>query len=240
MSIDAEPRGQLPFPERSTLARCGADGIAVLRAQWTEARYAAMAQVVDADDDDDDVYFVLEGRARAATFTDNGREVRLSDITTGEGFGIFAALDGRPRSTNVIAMEPSLFARISADHFNTVIDQQPKVARAFMLYLCDRIRELSLRVTEVTTLSAEHRLISLLLSEGERLLPVGTCCIDDDVSVTINPVPTQQDLANMIYSQRETVGRELSRLARLGLVERKGRSLRIVSVARLRAHLGLA
>ncbi|MEM9781114.1 MAG: Crp/Fnr family transcriptional regulator [Pseudomonadota bacterium] len=226
------------LPSDSTLARCGAGGLDVLRSWWTEARYPQHAQVVGADDRDDDVFFVLEGRARAATFTDGGREVRLSDITVGEGFGIFAAIDGRPRSTNVIAMEPSRFARISARNFNMVIDTQPSVARALMLYFCDRIRQLSLRVTEVTTQSAEQRLISMLLNEAERLLDEGQCCVDDDVAVVIDPIPTQQDIATIIFSQRETVGRELSRLARMGLVERRGRSLRIVSVARLRAYLG--
>ncbi|MEO1469909.1 MAG: Crp/Fnr family transcriptional regulator [Pseudomonadota bacterium] len=237
------------FPRESTLDRCGLEGVAALSRHWNEAVYQANAQIVGADDSDDDVYFVLKGRARAATFTDAGREVRLSDIREGEGFGIFAAIDGRPRSTNVIAIEHSRFARISASNFNTVVDENPQVARALMMYLCERIRELSIRVTEVTTQGAEARLISLLIAEaetrGEQRAPSAKSALratgpgtpynlDDDDAIVIDPLPTQQEIANMIFSQRETVGREMSRLARLGLIRREGRRLVIPSLQRLR------
>lgn len=219
------------FPADSTLARCGADGRAALAAAWTEARYPAGAMIVSADDTDDDVFFILSGRARAATFTNQGKEVLLSDLSAGESFGIFAAIDGRPRSTNVVAVEDSRLARMSAQRFNEVLHANRRVNRAFMLYLIDRIRHLSERVTDVTTLNAEQRLASELLRRA-RPDPARR-----DVAV-VDPLPTQQELATIIFSQRESVGRDMSKLKDLGLIERKGRSLRILSVERLRARVG--
>jgi hypothetical protein len=58
------------FPEGSTLHACGPDGCAALAKYWTEATYPARALIVSEDETDDDVFFILSGRARAATYTD--------------------------------------------------------------------------------------------------------------------------------------------------------------------------
>ena len=190
------------FPEGSTLAACGPTGIAALAQHWTDSIYTARSLIVSESDTDDDVFFVLEGQARAATFTDNGKEVLYSDLPRGEPFGIFAAIDGMPRSTNVFARVESRIARMSGASFREVLYTNRDVNHAFMCYLVDRIRYLSSRITEATTLSTEQRLCAQLLRLSQR--------IGDDKAF-IERLPTQQDLATLISSQRESVGREMSK-----------------------------
>ena len=156
---------QNDYPEGSTLHACGPEGCMALAAYWTESNFAARAVVVSESDTDDDVFFVVQGTARAATFTDNGREVLYSDLPRGEAFGIFAAIDGKPRSTNVFAKEPSRIARMSAKHFRDVLYGNRDVNRAFLLYLVDRIRYLSSRMTEATTLSGPRDSIEVTPTE---------------------------------------------------------------------------
>jgi CRP/FNR family cyclic AMP-dependent transcriptional regulator len=219
------------FPEGSTLHACGPDGYAELAKYWTEATYPTRALIVSEDETDDDVFFILKGRARAATYTDSGKEVLLSELPPGESFGIFAAIDGQPRSTNVIAVDDARIARMSAENFNKVLYSHTDVTRAFIHYLVDRIRNLSTRMTEVTTLNAEQRLVAELL----RLADAGM--IDNDTAQIV-ALPTQQDLAIMLFSQREAIGRDMSKLKDVGLIERKGRSLLILSVSRLKERIG--
>ncbi len=218
------------FPEGSTLHACGPDGCAALAKYWTEATYPARALIVSEDDTDDDVFFILSGRVRAATYTDSGKEVFMSDMPPGESFGIFAAIDGQPRSTNVIAVEDARIARMSAVNFNKVLYGHSGVTRAFLLYMVDRIRHLSTRMTAVTTRNAEQRLINELL----RLAEAGI--IGNDTAV-IEPLPTQHDFAILLFSQREAIGRDMSKLKDAGLIERTGRSLLIKSVSGLEARL---
>jgi len=218
------------FPEDSTLHACGPDGCAALAKYWTEATYPARALIVSEDETDDDVFFILSGRARAATYTDSGKEVLMSELPPGESFGIFAAIDGQPRSTNVIAVEDARIARMSADHFNKVLYSHSGVTHAFVHYLVERIRHLSSRMTAVTTRNAEQRLIDELL----RLAEGGMTGKD---TAKIEPLPTQQDFATLLFSQREAIGRDMSKLKDAGLIERKGRSLQITSLARLKARL---
>jgi CRP/FNR family transcriptional regulator, cyclic AMP receptor protein len=218
----------LQFPPGSTLHACGAEGCATLARHWTISNFPARSVIVSESETDDDVFFVIEGLARAATFTDNGREVLYSDLPRGEAFGIFAAIDGQPRSTNVFAKEPSRVARISGNQFREVLYGNRKVNEAFMRYLVDRIRYLSSRMTEATTLSTEQRLCAQLLRMSKKAGP------DDAV---IERLSTQQELATLISSQRESVGREMSKLKDQGLIRREGRSLRILSVRGLEAKL---
>ncbi len=222
--------GNDKFPEGSTLHACGPGGRAALAKYWTEATYPARALIVSEDETDDDVFFILSGQVRAATYTDSGKEVFMSDMAPGESFGIFAAIDGQPRSTSVIAVEDSRIARMSAVNFNKVLYSHSGVTRAFVLYMVDRIRHLSTRMTAVTTRNAEQRLITELL----RLAEAGI--IGDDTAV-IEPLPTQQDFATLLFSQREAIGRDMSKLKDAGLIERKGRSLLIKSVSGLEARL---
>ncbi len=219
------------FPEGSTLHECGPEGCAALARYWTEATYPARALIVsDEDEDDDDVYFILSGRARAATYTGSGKEVFMSDMPAGESFGMFAAIDGQPRSTNVIAVEDARIARMSAANFNKVLYSHSGVTRAFFLYRVDRIRHLSTRMTAVTTRNAEQRLIAELLRLAEATMTGGD-------TARIEPLPTQQEFATMLVSLREAIGRDMSKLKDAGLIERKGRSLLIKSVSGLEAWL---
>jgi len=218
------------FPAGTTLNACGADGRAALAEHWTESIFPPRSLIVSEDETDDDVFFILSGRARAATYTNSGKEVLMSELPPGESFGIFAAIDGQPRSTNVIAVDECRIARMSAASFNKVIDTHTGVMRAFLHYLVERIRHLSSRMTSVTTLNAEQRLIAELVRMGEAAMT------GPDAAV-IEPLPTQQEFATLIFSQRETVGRDMSRLKDAGLIERKGRSLLIKSLSRLRNQL---
>jgi CRP-like cAMP-binding protein len=218
------------FPAGSTLHSCGPDGVAALAKHWTEATYPARSLIVSEDETDDDVFFILSGRARAATFTDSGREVFMSELLAGESFGIFAAIDGQPRSTNVIAVDEARIARMSAENFNSVLYSNSNVTRAFIIYLVERIRHLSSRMTAVTTRNAEQRLIAELLHLAEGGMT------GKDIA-RIEALPTQQELATLLFSQRETIGRDMSKLKDAGLIAREGRSLLIKSVSRLKARL---
>lgn len=223
-----QAKEHLRFLPGSTLCACGAEGYATLSRFWTAGDYDTGATVLSESETGDDVFFVLDGLARAAVFTDSGREVFCSDVPPGEAFGIFAAIDGQPRSATVFAKAPSRIARLSAARFREVLYGDSRVGEAFMRYLVDRIRNLSSRMAEATTLSAEQRLCAQLLR---------MCTRTGDDTGRIDRLVTQQELATLISSQRESVGREMSKLKDQGLILRQGRSLLIPSLRRLEAKL---
>ena len=216
------------LPPGCMLRACGPEGFAALAARWNVLAVPAGTSVVSIEEQDADVFFVLAGRVRATSFASSGREVAFSELRPGDVFGELAAIDGGPRSTNVVALSQARLGRLPAPQFNALIDENRTVMRAVLQLLAGRVRGLSSRMVDVATMNARRRLVSFLLQLAE---PEGP-----DRAV-IPALPTQQEIADAILGQREAVGREMSRLRRQGVILREGRRLRILSVARLRAEL---
>ncbi|GMG81085.1 Crp/Fnr family transcriptional regulator [Paralimibaculum aggregatum] len=216
------------LPPGSMLRACGPDGFAALTAHWSELSVAAGTSIVSIEDHDNDVYFILAGRVRATTYASSGREVAFSELRPGDSFGELAAIDGGPRSTNVVALTAVRLGRLPATQFNALIDGDRAVMRAVLQLLAGRVRGLSARMVDVTTMNARKRLIAFMLQLSEP---------DGADRAVIPALPTQQALADAILGQREAVGREMSRLRKKGWILREGRRLRILSVSRLRAEL---
>ena len=73
---------------------CAADR-AALAERWAAYSYRRDELIIAHGDSGRDVFFVLEGRARAPCFPPTGREVAYRDIEPGDIFGEIAAIDGR-------------------------------------------------------------------------------------------------------------------------------------------------
>ncbi len=78
------------------------------RFQRVRARQTVMSRA----DVEHDCCFVLSGRLRVVALSPGGREVSFRDAAAGETIGEMAALDGRPRSATVVALQESLLARM--------------------------------------------------------------------------------------------------------------------------------
>jgi CRP-like cAMP-binding protein len=213
------------------------DGIELLQAMTPEARRALAGrcrwqrvmsgqQIVGHLDTTRDVFFVVEGRVRATSYSLSGKEVSYRDIGAGDMVGEFSAIDGAPRSADVIALVDCLVATISADLFWQVLQQHPEVAAATLKSLTGQLRALTERVFEFSALAVNNRIHAELL----RLARLQEA---SDNTAVITPAPTHAELASRISTHREAVTRELNALARAGLVERDGNALRITDVAEL-------
>ena len=93
---------RIPF-----LATLDDERLAALEQQCSWKRYGENELIIDFGDQDDDVYFVVDGRVRVLYRAATGKEVILADVTSGQFFGDIAAIDGQPRSANVTTRQPS-------------------------------------------------------------------------------------------------------------------------------------
>jgi CRP-like cAMP-binding protein len=205
----------MPPAARATLAR---------RCRWR--RFAAGQRIVGHRDATRDVFCIVEGRVRATSFALSGREVSYRDIAAGGMVGEFSAIDGAPRSADVIALADTLVAAISAELFWQVLREHPEVAGVVLKSLTRQLRTLTERVFEFSTLAVNNRIHAELLRLARLQDAAGNTAV-------ITPAPTHAELASRISTHREAVTRELNALARSGLVTRQGRSLRIADVAGL-------
>ncbi len=192
-------------------------------------------QTVDADqlllardDDRQEVYFLISGSVRVTTYSAQGRQVTFRDCLAGEMFGDIAAIDGMPRSADVMTLEPSLVASLDRPAFMTLLRDEPQVAERMMQRLALLVRLLSERVVDVSTLGVQGRLHVELL----RLVRLAGVT---DNAARLAPAPRHAALASQISTTREQVTRELNALARNGILVKEGSALVVADVARLAA-----
>ena len=171
------------------------------------------------------ILFLLSGKARVVIYSSEGKAVVFRDLTAGTMFGEIAAIDRRPRSASVDALEPCTVASLSAESFERLILDEPSVAFATLQHLAANVRRLSERVFEFSTLLVQNRV------HAELLRLAGEVSSQDEV--VLSPAPSLSDIASRISTHREAVSRELSRLTAIGLLRRDGVDLTITSVSKL-------
>jgi CRP-like cAMP-binding protein len=175
---------------------------------------------------DQDVYLIVSGRVRVTSFSAAGRQVTFRDIPAGDWFGDFAAIDGLSRSADVIALEDTLVAAMSPAAFRALLHEHPALCDRMLHRLVSSVRELTERVFDLSTLGVQNRVHAEIL----RLAKLGGVAAN---SARIDPAPKHAEIANQVSTYREQVTRELSMMAKQGLVQRAGRALAIPDVARL-------
>ena len=206
---------------------CEAD-LAALAERWSARSYRHDELIIAHGDSGSDVFFLLDGRARVTLFSEDGREIAYRDLGPGDIFGELAGIDGKARSASIVALGPTRAARLPAAAFRDIVKGHPAFAWTLLEHLSAQLRRMTDRVYEFSTLVARKRLILELLRRAEEIRPVNG-------QVLINPAPTHFELAAKISTHREAVSREMSTLAKKGLVEKHGNSLVLRDLAALEA-----
>jgi len=188
--------------------------------------HQAGAQVLTRELRDRDVYFVVSGRLRVTIYSAAERQVTFRECAAGEFFGEVAAIDGMPRSADVVALEGSLLASIPAGEFRRLLREEPVLAERVLRRLASLVRRLSERVIDLSTLGVHHRI------HGELLRLAREAGVEGNVA-RIDPAPTHADFASQVSTYREEVTRELSALTKAGLVRKDGHALIVSDVGRL-------
>jgi len=194
------------------------------RVNWRN--YAAHQQIIGHQEGSTDVYFMVSGTVRVILFSSAGKEVAFRDIHAGECFGEFAAIDGAPRSANVIALTDVMIGSVSAETFRTILLEFPPVSMAMLTYMTGLVRSLSERIFEFSTLAVKNRIHSELLRLARENQQEGN-------TASISPAPTHADIASRISTHREAVTRELNEMTKNGLISRDGRTLVVSDMEKL-------
>jgi CRP/FNR family cyclic AMP-dependent transcriptional regulator len=201
---------------------------AALAERWSVRLYQRKEMIIAHDEETRDVFFVLEGSARATVYSEAGRAVAYRDIEPGGIFGEIAAIDGRPRSATVIGLEPVLVAKLPQAAFREIVRSHPDLTWALLTHLALQTRRMTERIYEFSTLVMRKRLVRELLRLAE-------ADGSGAAHASIRPAPTHSDLAARISTHREAVSREMSTLAKQKLIEKRKGLLVLLDLARLEA-----
>ena len=199
----------------------GAATIAAIAALCRTCRLGAEELLFQKGDPGDALFAVRRGQVRISTGTDAGKRLTLNILGSGDVFGEIALLDGRPRTAEARALEPTELFTLRRPDFLRFLEQNPAVAVKVVELLCERVRWMSDRVEETALLPVEARLARRVVMLAQ---DYGA---DLDIS--------QEELAQFVGAARESVNRQLQEWKRDGLVMLARSRIRLLDPKRLSA-----
>jgi CRP/FNR family cyclic AMP-dependent transcriptional regulator len=182
-------------------------------------RWHADAIVLTEHDRPSGLYIVARGRAKTVLFGESGREITLGVLQPGDFFGETALLDSDHLEANLVAVDDLALLCLERDAFLQLVARDRQVSLALLARMARRVRRSDALAGDLALRDVGARLRRTLLALAEER---GEARGD---GIYIRRRPTQQDLANMVGTCRETVSRLLSAMGRSGLIEARGRSL---------------
>ena len=133
-------------------------------------------------------------------------------------FNIVAALDGRPNPTSAEAVVDSQIAWLPRVALADLITRDADLMQACMRLLTLQNRQLMARLDDLGFRTVPSRLARLLLHSGG---------FETEVNIPLDTL-SQDEIAAVLGTSREVLGRALRQLYDMGLVRRVGRSYVIV------------
>ncbi|CAN5388262.1 Crp/Fnr family transcriptional regulator [soil metagenome] len=180
------------------------------------------------DDDDERLYIVKRGRVRLYRLTPDGKQLTLEILDKGRIVGRMSWLGQELADVYAEAVEDALICTFTPDELQRLIDRFPSVGVNIIRYLSDRLAS-SEREREVMAFrSVEQRLASRLVELLDRFGQPA------EIGMSIDARLTQQELADMIGTSRETLATTISSLRERRIVEMQNQRVVILNVDALR------
>jgi len=173
------------------------------------------------------LYIIVSGQVRIYTISEAGQELALTIFRDGDFLGELALLDGLPRSANAQAMRATTTLTLHRSAFLHTIEACPPIAAAVIEAMAARLRQTNVYAEQLSSLSAPRRVVRQLLGLAAQY------GIAEGSETRIDLRLTQDDLASLSGTTRETVNRVLGLLRDQRLVRVERAQVSILNVAQL-------
>lgn len=164
---------------------------------------------------------MLSGRLKVSTIASTGKELLLAVRDPGDLLGELSAIDRRPRSATVTALQPTEVSVIPAELFVEYLAETPAAALGVLRMITGRLRDADHKRIEFGAHDATVRVSRRLLEMADRFGPRGLRL-------------TQEELAGWVGASREAVARSLRLLRNAGVVTTGRQVIDVLDVLALR------
>src|SRR5262249_31355072 len=147
----------LPFLRSHTfLGGLADEALSALIARGHTRRYSRGETIYRRGEPGDSLMVLLAGRIKVTNVTADAREVVLNFLGVGDINGEIAALDGRERTADAVAIEPCEVFVVYARDLLPVLRASPQALLEIIYILCDKLRSAS-AIIEDNTLEMRGR-----------------------------------------------------------------------------------
>jgi len=218
--------GQPSGPHPLFLDRLDPDIRASFVARAARRRFEAGALIVHEGETSSGLFVTVSGLVKVFKTSVNGRGQTLRYAPPNSSFNEITVLDGGSSPANaeaVVATEVIVFSR---QLLLELMDVDPQVSHALMDSLAGLYRHLMALVEDLSFLHVSERIARVLLQSLSPHPGLGA-------GVDMQRRPTQTDIAEMIGSSREVVGRALRAFEDAGAIRIDHGSIVLVDVTKL-------
>ena len=161
------------------------------------------------------MYQLVSGEVQLCNYSVSGREFNPGQFRAGDCFGEMGLIDGQPRVSHAIVSVDAVLRVLSLSDFGVLKRECPEFTERMLLIMCHRLRYLYLMTAETSGLANMNERLALNLyrlafSRGE---------FDEHGERYIRL--SQEQLATLLSTSRQTINKELQALVTAGFIELK-------------------
>lgn len=172
---------------------------------------------------------VLNGRIRVSNLNSEGKEMVLAYLEKGSSFGEISMFDGLGRTHDAHAECNTTLAFISESNFRALVKKYPDVYEYFTQLLCARLRIAFSFIDASANLTLKQQLAKRLILHSSNFGQVFS--INNTVDIQVS----QESLAMMINSSRQTVNRLLKEMESESLISAHYGRITLLDTSALKA-----
>lgn len=187
----------------------------------SEIKYPKGQIIFSTSQKTNEVYFIKSGLVKIYRTTSDGRQVSVAIRYPGDFIGLAEVLsDINLREYSAEAMDNVSILIIWKDSFNKMLAEMPEFSGKLIKLISDRLRESQNTIYDFIMNPIQGRLAILLLNMAERAGDKG-----EDGIIRVRLRVTQEELACVIGSARQTISSLLSLLKEDGSIQYEGREI---------------
>lgn len=175
------------------------------------------------------LYFVQKGKVKTFKSNDDGKELTVGLYREGDFFGYISLLEHSIYKETAEAMEESEIAIIPRDEFESLINENPEVARRFIRMLASNVSEKEDQLIGLAYNSLRKRVADALMTLQRKYHRSGA----EPFSIHIS----REDLANIAGTATESLIRTLSDFRSEKLIEIRDGYIYIINEKKLSGML---
>jgi CRP/FNR family cyclic AMP-dependent transcriptional regulator len=181
-------------------------------------RYKAKKTIIHLGDYSESLFYILSGSVAVSTQDNNGREIILAYLNTGDFVGEMGLFETSPRSARIRAKTDCEMGEISYKKFLDLSAKHPELLFAISRQLAKQLASTSLKVRDLAFLDVSGRVARALINLCQQ--PDAQTMRDYTVIRS-----TRQEIAKLIGCSREMVGKVLKQFDDEDYISLRGKNI---------------
>jgi CRP-like cAMP-binding protein len=174
------------------------------------------------------LYVVVQGQVKLALYTSHGAEKVVELVGPGGCIGVTTIMHGRAEGLTAETIAETRLVHLTKTAAQEELQRTPVFACSIISSLSDRLHHLITVFEDCMLRSGTERVIGYLMNR----LPAGAGSGDGLITLAVK----KGVIASQLNLTHEHFSRILRELISIGLIEVKGRRVRVPDIAQLRAH----